>query len=394
MRKEKWFCFLDYKQRQNRRNLMTNLKVVETTKNTEILDNLIEEYNKTLNQLTNLENSVGINRMVQPDEENFQNVKNAINTLLGIKMKKERGSLKLMDIVQEIILVPENDEEKFKIDVLKESLTRIRATHLETDNLDKLFSNYQWVQNYRIAGEYRINSQKLNLINPFVTSAFISKVKEDYRHPRLNTVVFSDYSGLQNEISNTLSNLHYYGRKGGVTIEKGDYQKIARKIDMDYKTDWDFDDVDAINAIPSKKLTKFVDDALMKLDAINWRLNEYVKEVSMSASEFFGLLSDKTIQELDKMVADEKEEILRKSQCVRKTVNVDLSFNMDIELDTLGDIEDIKKVITEKIQNQIGRMVTIGFGWNRYNHGNHIESKSETLKLNGVEVISEMEKVA
>ena len=63
---------------------MTNLKIVETTKNTEILENVMKKFDETYLRIRDSSNSVQIHRYVKSDEHNFQNVKTAISALLGI----------------------------------------------------------------------------------------------------------------------------------------------------------------------------------------------------------------------------------------------------------------------------------------------------------------------
>lgn len=359
---------------------MTNLKVVETTKNTEILDNVMKKLDETYLRLKNTSNSVQIHRYVKCDKDNFQNVKNAINTLLNIKLKKERGSFDLIETIQEIILVPKNDDEKFKVDILTREHVK-----LHTNNLDKLFSNKSSVQNMKCD----VTSEKMNLINNFVTDAYSDSVGKTWiLHPRFNTVVQIG-CGLEHRLAIALSQSRVNGSREVPCRNQNDL--INAIVPYDPYFHWTCNTEEEINNLPTKKIIKHANNALNELEEISEKLDAYIKEVSMPASEFFDLLSDETNQKLDEMVEVKKVEFLRASQVVRKTVNVDLSFNMDIELDTLGDIEDIKKVITDNIQNQIGLNVKIDFGWNRHQF---IKSQSKTLKLNGVEVISEMEKVA
>ena len=84
------------------------------------------------------------------------------------------------------------------------------------------------------------------------------------------------------------------------------------------------------------------------------------------------------------MVEIAKQKELRDSQLVRKTVNVGLTLNLEVELDSLGDVEDIKKIISERFNVKIGI--------DSSSREDHLKVKETTFA--GVEVISLLDEVA
>ena len=160
------------------------LELVETPKNTELLDKVIHEHNQIFNRLRDSKNSVQVTREVTPEEENFKKVKTALNAILDVKLKKRRGSFHLLTNSQEIILVPENDEESSKVQTLSDGLDKFKLEYRNLDRvaLDKVFSNLSWVQTnvswvqpdrLITSGEVEVSSTDMNFMNKFVTSSYL-----------------------------------------------------------------------------------------------------------------------------------------------------------------------------------------------------------------------------
>ena len=367
---------------------MTNLKIVETTKNTEILENVMKKFDETYLRIRHSSNSVQIHRYVKSDEHNFQNVKTAINSLLGIKMKKERGSFDLIETIQEIILVSDNDEEKCRVNALQRNISKSKLNKLDLDVLDKLFSNKSSVQNIRAAGVSEVKCEKMNVINNFVTSGYIEEVRyHKNSHPRIGTVIETG-CGVEHVIVDKLIDSfeikQSYGHSDCDQLWK---YMILEMIPFEVPYDLDLKAEEEINHLPSEPMAKFANQVLSELNFINEKLDKYIEEVSMPAKEFFGLLSDETNQKLDEFIKLEKEIELRESQCVRQSVNVDLSFHTDIELKALDDIEDVKKTIMQKVQKQLNNSIRFGLISDR-------DIQFKNIRLNGVELTSELKEVA
>ena len=89
----------------------TKLKLVETPKNTDLLNNLFQIAREIEERMRDNQNSITVTRSVAPEVEDFKKVKTVLNTMLDVSVKKSRGSLHLLETTQEVILVPENDDE-------------------------------------------------------------------------------------------------------------------------------------------------------------------------------------------------------------------------------------------------------------------------------------------
>jgi hypothetical protein len=200
-------------------------------------------------------------------------------------------------------------------------------------------------------------------------------------HPRAFTVINDAYENLFRV--NCLE-VGY-----GFPLREGDYFKVLGKLNRDFDCD---QDPNALSDEDSVELGERVTSALNEMKVVNEKLDAYISEVSIPASEFFALLPDEINTELNELVEIAKQKELRDSQLVRKTVNVGLTLNLEVELDSLGDIEDIKKIISERVQNHlVGHSLKCGLD-DYYSDGDHLKVKETTFA--GVDVISLLDEVA
>lgn len=361
----------------------TNLKLVETPKNTELLDNVLHEHHQTVSRLIDTKNSLKVTRNVIPEEENFQKVKTALNAGLDVNLKKKRGCLNLIQTSQEVILVAENDEESSKVQVLVDAQDRqeLNIRNLDRVALDKVFSNLSWVQTNRFSGEVAVSSTHMNFINTFVTSSSLMHVRMgSWSNPRAFTVL--DYE------TGNLFQPHQLKDNYFSAICKGDYSRVLSELSCDFDCD---QDPNALSDEDSAELREKVTTAFNEMKVVNEKLDAYISAVSIPASEFFALLPNETHSELNELVEIAKQKELRDSQLVRKTVNVGVTLNLEVELDSLGDVEDIKKIISERVQQQLG-WGNVKIGIDAPSHGDHLEVKETTFA--GVDVISPLDEVA
>ena len=371
---------------------MTQLKLVETPTQTELLDNFIEVFNQTNERMQDRTNTIQISRFVEPDEGSFKKVKTAINALLDINLKKQRNSLTLVETAQEIFLVPDTEEDALRIATLQ-SYSRFHGNDIavfDKNTLDSLFSNSSTFQTCRFAGVRKQEVTELNSINKFVTSSRIqSQSSSYYSQPRHSCLVEQGY-GVFNALSNNLNNMHHGGVRG--SFERGDYNRAVRQI-----FDWSFDWCEETNVVTdddkpvshewvAQVIRSYLDD----LKTINDQLDAYIQELSISATEFFSLLPNEVNTLLDELVEVEKAKQLRASQVVRKTANVSLTFDLAVELDTLGDIEDIKEVISQKVKEQLSSAMGISFG-SSCSGGDYF--RVEDTQFSGVDVVSVADEV-
>lgn len=342
---------------------MSKKTMIEMSDNLEKMDQLATLFETTKKRIHDTNTSIHVKRTVKPTKGNFQAIKTTLNTLLNINMKKQRGDLKLIETMQEVYLVPENDEEKLKIKVLNTSLKwTMTNKELDQDAFDKLFSNKAWVQNYVTAGSQSIQCDNLNFINKFITSASLSNISEYDRYPRFNAI----FENMPAEFPHYLRRIFRYKSTQywfhtGVSQDVEKYEKIIELLKHFSDSEFDFGSIEEINEYPQQQFEEWVKSSIAVLDRINLQLDDYLNEISIPASEFFELLSDDTKNELDALVADRIKQETRAKNLVRNKVNVDLSFNLDVELKSLGTLDDIKNVIQDAVEKNLGMNVKMDF---------------------------------
>tara|TARA_A100001015_G_scaffold314557_1_gene424259 strand:- start:849 stop:1916 length:1068 start_codon:yes stop_codon:yes gene_type:complete len=353
---------------------MTDLKLVEPISNTQILDVMIDDWNKTCERISLPSpsgNTFLVTRIVSPSDEDFQSVKTSLNTTLGIKMKKTRGSNQLVRTQREIVVVPETEEEELKLEHL-----RSRGVEFEEDSsvVRSLSKNPNLpITEFSSLGELRV--EMLSRIDQFVTHTYISNCRgvvnlrsHDKREPNLLK------SRMEEEIGESL---YMYSNS------EGDYCGISVEFGQD---PWFFEETETINQLPTDQLIAALQPLQQKLKNYNAFIDTYLELVTVPFSEFFESLTAETILKMDQSIEKERKEELRKSQLVRKTVNVDLTFNLEIEMDTLDDVEEIKKVIQGRAEKELKSSIRPSLLGHNFMGHDHLEVKNENLS--GVDILN------
>lgn len=370
---------------------MTQLKLVETPTQTELLDNFIEVYNQTNERLTDTKNSLFIERTVTPDEKSFQQVKTALNAILNINLKKQRRSLELVKTQQEVCVVPETEEEETKLATLKSSLIFPGGMwDLDKTTLDRLFTDSSHFQNCVFAGVESAEVVGLDYLNNVVTSSCIRNSNDRDLHPRNSCLDGDEAWGLVSSLRTSVNHMY---RPYSYSLEVDDYESALRVVNP-LRGIWceDTNSVVDYNGNPEtyERVAECITSSLDELKTINERLDAYLEVVSISAKEFFSLLPDEVNTKLHEEMEIEKAKQLRASQVVRKTANVSLTFDLAVELDTLGDIDDIKEVISRKIQDQLSSPWGIKFDSQNFDC-NYF--RVEDTQFSGVNVVSVADEV-
>ena len=355
----------------------TNLKLVETPKNTDLLDNVFQIAREIEERMRDNQNSIIVTRSVAPEVEDFKKVKTVLNTMLDVSVKKSRGSLHLLETTQEVILEPMNVYEESMVQILRDGLFRKSLGHPERNldeyDLNELFSDFSSVQHVidSRGNDLTVSATNLNFLNTFVTSCSLNHPRNIHGSPRLMNMVFDDLDISRYEFKSACSN---------------SYSEV---LEM-----WDFDSDQNPNELSnedSRELRSRVKSLLNDMKVVKEKLDTYISEVSIPASEFFAL-NDETNTELNELVEIAKQKELRDSQLVRKTVNVGLTLNLEVELDSLGDVEDIKKIISERVQNHlVSHSLNCGLDY-YFSDGDHLKVKETTFA--DVDVISPLNEVA
>jgi hypothetical protein len=129
-----------------------------------------------------------------------------------------------------------------------------------------------------------------------------------------------------------------------------------------------------------------IDILLEELKDINLIFDSYLEKVSMSVADFLGKLPENTQQEILKVKKQKLEEQLRKSQCVRKTINTELTFNLSLEMDVHED-DDIENIIKELGKEQIGMNLNFGSAFDSgYGASSEYRIKVKDTSIKNVEV--------
>ena len=353
----------------------TKLKLVETPKNTDLLNNLFQIAREIEERMRDNQNSITVTRSVVPEVEDFKKVKTVLNTMLDVSVKKSRGSLHLLETTQEVILVPENDDERSKVQILRDGLFLQSLGHLQRNlnkvALDTLFSNNSCVQHVTDTrgNNLKVSATNLNFLNTFVTSCSLNHPTKTHGGSSRRNMVFDD-----------------------LDISRYDFQSACSNSYSEVLEMWDFDSDQNPNELSNEdswELRSRVKSLLNDMKVVKETLDTYISEVSIPASEFFAL-NDETNTKLNELVEIAKQKELRDSQLVRKTVNVGLTLNLEVELDSLGDVEDIKKIISERVQEELGCMLKIGIDSSSCE--DHLKVKETTFA--GVDVIFLLDEVA
>ena len=233
-----------------------------------------------------------------------------------------------------------------------------------------MFSNLSWVQTNEFSDEVEVSSTDMNFMNTFVTSSSLMNLTGGRTgHPRALTVINDAYENL--------FIVNYLREHNGFRLNKGNCFNVLCSGGNEN----------------SVELGERVTSALNEMKVVNEKLDAYISEVSIPASEFFALLPDEINTELNELVEIAKQKELRDSQLVRKTVNVGLTLNLEVELDSLGDIEDIKNIISKQVEEQlVHNREWFGLHAYRSTKEDYLDVKETTLA--GVDVISNLDEVA
>ncbi len=379
---------------------MKHLSEVPKLTNTEVLDGLVERFTEIENRVKNP--SLKIIRKVEPTDDEFKGVQSSIKEIVQQNFPKERGSNHLITTIQGLYIVPENENEEKKTLLISRYLHRAWGLNDQIESVIKsqvsgisaFFSDDPKVQRVVFNSEFDPTGS-LEGLNDHVTGFEICPLdwgrdcfsNRSYGYGNNDTPSDAILSFLDDgdwfrfaryELGSDDDNRYW-----DILTDVLDVDENIIEID-DYKTSDQL-----INLIEPSVLFANLSEVNRKLDAVNSQIDEYMDAVSITYSTFREMFPEIDAVLENQLIKDEEVE-LRKSQLQRKTMNVDMTFNMDIELDSLGDLEDIKKTIMERVQKQLG--MNVKFGLSSFGTEEFMRVKNE--KFTGLEVTSEMKEVA
>lgn len=342
----------------------TNMTDVNNQTNIEIVQGYYKQYEETLSRLLPDENSLQVYREVRPDEDNFKNTQMCINTLLGANIKKVKNSTDLIKTLQEVRFITENDEEQSKLDVLLEDVRYpISTLEFNKEQLSKLFSDKSSHQ--RIIANGEVNTDKLNLINPFTKGIYLTAVGNFNSQFSLRWCLLNEHnSGDETNVGYILqqdSRLWREHRNGyGYSTSVVDTSKISfdklfrffEKVSNDaIKIPYDADEKESEEIFNSFSMDNYFKPFEKEIVKINKKIDEFEKDISISLNDFLTMFPEVS-KTLDNLIEEQKQKEIRISKLVNNKVNMNITFNADVDVKSLGDVEDIKDVISKHLQKQ------------------------------------------
>ena len=355
----------------------------ETKTNSELIRDLYKKISDTQEKMKSHINTdkLLIEREIQPNDEDYRKTKIAVNAILDETIKKKPKSTRILRTSQELKIIPANDDERLKVKTLIESLKSKSPVSVDVEIVNKnqlsaVFSDKSSVQYVLSPTEHKvyfidegnhqnsIKSDSLNLINGFVTKTDIKSFSQEDSYIRYRNINIDLYNGdtqghIESLIDDTLKGLTYYGLGRSLSRDLSDnklsvffndlmsFQNKDTLLSNRDIADEDLTD-ECVNALNSKWVLQIVNYNLKNLNDLNERIDTYEKEVSISASKFFETFPD--ISELIQTKVEEvKKEEERLNSLVRTTQKVTITLDVDIELDSDGSEEDIKRIISKVI---------------------------------------------
>jgi len=386
----------------------TKLEVIsnenETFSNTEILDGMISDYEKLVDKINNNESFMSITRTIEPnDEKSFKDYKKFIEDRLEQTIRKEKGSNHILSTSQELKFNVSEDSKKY-YEVFQNMYTCYNAFDDTSKSLMNVFKNFSNIETLKwfskkvpyqtliCNSQYSTQVNELDYINSYVTDYGFRKIDgknrntSNYRYTPFEYSLF-EMSGLLRVLNYDKKNANYYNIIEYILDSNGmDYDFMEEKLGIKNPiwTD-DFDEktfCKNINSIDKSLLYSKLSEYNSQIKSINDILDNYYSEVTIDFSEFLdsieGIIPILN-QELDEIKVEED----RKSRLVRKKVNVDLTFNLEMEIDSLDD-DDLRKKIIERVENQININLRFDCFENLYGFRDFFKIKGEETKLKTV----------
>lgn len=360
----------------------------ETKTNSELIRHLYEKiWDTQVKMQSHIDaDKVLIEREIEPNDEDFRKTRIAVNAILDETIKKKPKSTRILRTSQDLKIISANDDERLKVKTLIEYLTsrsvarnfddclqgmdknQLNAVFSDKSSVQFVFSpnNHNYSDYYEKEHQNSIKSDSLNLINGFVTDTKISRCTTissnrrylttnldyynrsteghiesflDYTFARSFTYFISD-NFSQNNLSVFFNNLMSNDTRktfaaDGLPLD--DYNDAVENL-----TD------ECVNALNSKWVLQIVNYNLKNLNDLNERIDTYEQEVSISASKYFETFPDISAF-IDAHSEEVKKEEERLNSLVRTTQKVTITLDVDIELDSDGSEEDIKRIISKAI---------------------------------------------
>jgi len=345
----------------------TNLKVVETLKNTEIIYKLVDDITVLIDRFIDDTSSLNLSREFIPSDENFKKVQNGLKSLLDSPINKARGSNELLSSFNEFILFPSNDEEKETIDLIcnnfEDSELNLRSTLYDIKNLNFLNTigqsspKNQWI--YALGSKSYVNKDSdLNLVNSLCTFTVTNSGIGGYQNPRKKLLDMG--YGVGHLISNSINNNYNMVRE-----MRDNLKKIAIYI-LGYDTpiynvikDMESNDVqkmeDAINILSFETIGSQVSEFYSELKKYSQILDDYIESVKLPLSDFLNVVPIEFLDVLEKIKVVVSKKKKRLSNIQRKVITISVTQEITIEMDTTGEEQDINQMINKNFPTNYER---------------------------------------
>ena len=387
----------------------TKLEVIsnenESFSNTEILDGMISDYEKLVDKINDKKSFMSITRTIEPtDEKSFKVCKKIIEDRLKQTIRKEKGSNHILSTSQELKFNVSEDLKKYYQvfknmysnyyygrDDITESLMNVLKKTIHFQHPLKWFSKKVPYQTLICNSQYSTQVNELDYINSYVTDYGFRKTDLKYgSHYYYTPFEYSLFkmSGLLKLLSYDKKNENYYNiiKYLHFDFSKIEFDCMEEKLGIkNPRLTNEFDEktfYKNINSIDKSLLYSKLSEYNSKIESINEILDIYYSEVTIDFSEFLDNFNG-IIPILDQKLDEIKVEEDRKSSLIRKKVNVDLTFNLDMEIDTLDD-DDLKKKIIERVEKQINKNLRFNCIEGMNGSGDLFKVKGKKTKLKSV----------
>ena len=396
----------------------TKLEVIsnenESFSNTEILEGMISDYEKLIDRITDKYSFISIQRTIKPtDDKSFKVCKKFIEDRLEQTIRKEKGSNHILTTTQELKFNVSEELKKYyevfedmyinrsykRDDITKSLLNLLMKFPLNKETL-KWFSKKVPYQTLTCNSQYPTQVEELDYIHSYVTNySFKITGFPNISYNRYTPIEYSLFkmSGLLESINDVPRTENCYNILEKILdSNERDYDFMEEELGLENPR-WfsrDFDEktfYKNIDSIDTSLLYSKLSEYNSEIKSINEILDIYYSEVTIEFSEFLDSIEG-IIPILNQKLDEIKVEEDRKSRLVRKKVNVDLTFNLDMEIDSLDD-DDLMKKIIKGVEKQINMNLRFDcistFGGRRdFLKVKGKETKLKSVSFNPIEKVS------
>ncbi len=347
---------------------MRNLKVVSNNKNPmsniDIVTEIVKDYEGIQERVNENRPFLCIKRVVQPeDKSDFKWYKKVVEDELNQSLRKYNGSNEILKTRQNIHLKTHTDDEFEMVETIKTMREELSDEFREKGNLPYDLMDEICTQ--------RVEYQDLEFNSPYKTTGEFFKItpssfdvfkfdiqRQHYSH-------MSSYDSLIETLFSFPFDLENPRRSVYIDEDILKMRTLFECLECMFDYDYMSETFSGCNPHSTNKMNddevKSFYETINKLDKnfllekysefkshIKWvheKLDNYYSHTSMDFSKFLEIFPN--IKPLvEKKIKQIKDEELRKSKLQRKKVKLEITMDLELELDCLDDKEMKEKIIT------------------------------------------------